>query len=291
MAKDYYNQRLFSDCIKDYETRPNSTKENLEEYMKNYPNDFSAYPFYATILINLGLLDEAEEFLQKMLVLASRCNNIIKSSKKMKYMMYGYYLNMLKILIFKKKYFEALDFCHTYEDEIKKVNPEFASGSIEFFCAKKAGIIDISKHHPRTYLFNQTLEYSEERFVEHIKKHQQIYNGSEQSVCVFNEDFPIDNILKEIKKYIPSDKKLYHGFTDNIYLFKYDNCGRENYKLTDYFKVITFDGTSDIITMCPNIGNYDYEYVDLNYLNDEKEDSKVKVLSQIDKFNLRYKKK
>ena len=93
-----------------------------------------------------------------------------------------------------------------------------------------------------------------------------------------------------MKKYIPSDKKLYWGFYDNIYYFKYDGCGRDNTKLVNYIKVVCLDDTNNIITICPVVGSDNMPHIDLNYIKKE-EPVKVKVKSQIDKFNQRYNRK
>lgn len=108
---------------------------------------------------------------------------------------------------------------------------------------------------------------------------------------IFSIDFPLTKVLEEIKKYIPSSQCFHHGFFDVRYFFKYDNCGRENNKITDYFVVSCFNNSPNIITMCPSsryqIGNC----IDLNYLKNDDEKTKSKRLSQIDKFNQKYTKK
>ena len=106
---------------------------------------------------------------------------------------------------------------------------------------------------------------------------------------MFVSGFEIDRVLEEIKKYIPSDKRIYSGFYQDTYVFKYDFSGKDNNKATDYFKVICFHNTSDIITICPSLYCENLPYVDLNYM--EKEKPKQKTLSQIDKFNQRYRRK
>ena len=86
---------------------------------------------------------------------------------------------------------------------------------------------------------------------------------------------------------IPNENKLSWGFIEDTYIFKYDGCGRDNDRLVDYFKVVTFKNSKDIITMCPSCDCEEFSHVDLNYLND-KEEQKVKKISQIDKFYKRY---
>ena len=106
---------------------------------------------------------------------------------------------------------------------------------------------------------------------------------------MFVSKFPINKVLEEIKKYIPSDKRIYNGFYQDTYIFKYDYCGKDDNKAADYFKVICFHNTSDFITMCPSTNCQYLPCIDLNYMAKEK--PKQKQLSQIEKFNKRYRNK
>ena len=59
--------------------------------------------------------------------------------------------------------------------------------------------------------------------------------------------------------------------------------------MVDYFKVFCFnDNNNNIISMCPSNHCECLPYVDLNYLK-ENDKPKVKTISQIEKFNRRYK--
>ena len=111
-----------------------------------------------------------------------------------------------------------------------------------------------------------------------------------EQVSIFAYDFPILEIVEEIKKYIPSDKRINGGFYDNVYIFKYDYCGKVEGKTANYFKVVCFDGTSDFITIYPCVEGKNLPYTDLNYLQyaNANSNNRGKVLSQIDKFNRRY---
>ena len=73
-----------------------------------------------------------------------------------------------------------------------------------------------------------------------------------------------------------------------MYVFKYDNCGKHDNKIANYFKIICFHNTQDYITMFPCSNCENLPYVDLNYLVNSNDIPKVKTLSQIEKFNKRY---
>ena len=140
-----------------------------------------------------------------------------------------------------------------------------------------------------TYLLRQVIEYRESEFLKHIKKHIVDSNDliDKTNESVFAAEFNIIEIIEEIKKYIPSELGLCYGFLDNIYTFKYDECGRVNNKIVNYFQVVTLHDTCELITMFPvDYGEF-LPYVDLNYMN-KTNLPKVKRKSQIDKFNQRF---
>ena len=139
-------------------------------------------------------------------------------------------------------------------------------------------------------MMNQIVEFHEEDFLEHIQKHTANYNMNLEhpNRAIFAPDFPLESVVQEIKKYIPSDKRLCYGFFVDTYVFRYDECGRYFHKIVDYFQVICFDdGQNHLITMYPAYNCENLPFIDLNYMK-EKEKPKVKTLSQIEKFNRRY---
>ena len=81
---------------------------------------------------------------------------------------------------------------------------------------------------------------------------------------------------------------LYSGFFTSVYVFKYDNCGYDTEQAVNYFKVVCFNNSKNFITMCPSADCENLPYTDLNYLKDKK--INIKRLSQVDKFNQKYKK-
>lgn len=134
------------------------------------------------------------------------------------------------------------------------------------------------------------IEYRESDFLDHIKKHMADYNSSliNPNPNIFVPDFPLEEVLEEIKKYIPSDKRLFPGFYEDVYHFKYEHCGRENNRLVNFFKVVCFNDTQDIITICPISYGDELPYVDLSYMKKEETKKEIKRPSALEKFNRRY---
>ena len=156
---------------------------------------------------------------------------------------------------------------------------------IYFLCRKK---LDLSTNHNKAngYITNQTHNYSESAFLELEKRHLATCNeGMDLSKkSYFSFDFPFDEVLDELKKIIPNEKGLYTGFFVDTYIFKYDNCGRADDHVVDYFKVVCFHNTNKFIALMPAYGYDNYIQTDLNYLNKKN----TKRISMVDKFNKRY---
>lgn len=269
-----------------FETDPFLTKEKLEEYLKKYPTDYPSYLHYVSILITLGQFEKAKE------VLKFAKNNFdnfdMHNNNKTKVRSFKRHINYntLRLLSYEEKYY---DLYHFYLKNYKEI--DFDVNRIIFFSKKMVGKIDVERRDENTsYLYRQIIEYKESEFLEHIKKHLiQYCENNKLKKSVFSDTFPITDIIAEIKKYIPSDKRLFPGFLDDMYVFRYESCGRDSNKVVDYFKVICLHNTSDIITMFPCQGCENLPYIDLNYINKELQKPKVKRLTQIEKFNQRLK--
>lgn len=281
----FFNLWEFEQIIKDADIDPIFTLKKLEEYIKNYPNDYSTYAYYSNILIKLGKLDEAEKYLEKAkeYINDPYINEFKDKTAKLKALL-AY--DKFKILMYQGKYQEAYD----YYRENKKIleTKGYNLYQAEMLCLKKLNLLDIEKSESNSYVQNQIIDYSEEDFLDHIKRHLADYNKDldEPNPVIFAPDFPLEKVLSEIKKYIPSENRINKGTYDNSYCFKYDENGKENNKTVDYIEVITFDKTDKFITLYPT-QHPGYNFIDLNYLK-EKEEPKVKRISMIDKFNKRY---
>lgn len=278
--KLYYNEHEFLKAISTIQNNPLNTIARLNEYTKKYPYDFCAFAYQAEALINLGRVEEASLILDKTYERLKKYN-----LEKEKYILFikQYHMNKLKILIYNEKYEEALYYILFNQDKL--LSNEI--GSCRFYLSAKTGRIDYLNLNIETYLYKQIANYNEEAFLNHIKKHLSIYNLDTDinNEAIFNEDFPVSKVLEELKKYIPSKKSIFSMYADK-YTFKYDFCGRVDAKVSDYFRVITFHNTNELLTMFPINYGSELDYTDLNYLREEK--TNIKRLSRIDKFNQRY---
>ena len=115
------------------------------------------------------------------------------------------------------------------------------------------------------------------------------YNAeTDRQENVFAADFPLQQVIDEIDKYIPSEEhSLCPGVMADCYYFKYDFCGKENQKTTNYIKVACFHNTGNIISITPVLEGVNLNYIDLNYLKKQSDD-KPKQMSRTEKFYQRY---
>ena len=283
MLCKYYNEQLFQSAMSTLETDPYRAKERLEDYIQKYPADYYARAYYVMVLIRIGLFQEAN-YEYEYILLKSQSDNFYNSDyKKRQAFKYNMVIDKLKLLAYRYQYQEMLDLIDN-RDVLATNDVKY----ISYFCKIRLGIFNESTY-TESYRFLQTYNYSEELFRKHVRKHMAntIENAQEQNDYIFNSDFPIDTVIDEVKKYIPSDRRFYPGYFDCIYYFKYDDCGMAENNKTNIFGVVCYYDTNNIITICPVANSEKLPYVDLNYLK-YTEVTKTKTMSQIDKFNKRF---
>lgn len=284
MRNKYYDPFEFERAVELMDFDPYTSLELFKQYLTRYPNDYSGQLLHCSNLIVLGRLSEAEEVYNQFEEQYIN-DDALRGTEKDKKVKENKVFSAIKLLSYQKKYEELYNFCMKNLDIIVQER----MGDALFYAKKMTGRLTGDRSDESSYLFSQISSYDEKDFFEHIKKHLQAdIPYCKKSPAIFREGFPIESVVSEVKKYIPSDKKLLSGFYDNIYFFKYDSCGRVDNKVVDYFKVVCFADTQDIITIYPVVGSKNLPYVDLNYLEKEESLPKVKRLSQIDKFNNRF---
>ena len=281
----YFDIFEFQQIINIMDVDPYTSLELFEQYLSKYPNDYSAYLLYCSNLVIIGKIDEAEK-IYNYFDKKYKSDNSLVGTEKTKRIEESKVFTKIKLLSYQHKYEELYKFCVRNINTVmgNKFNDAF------FYSKKMTNRLDVNRRDENSYLFSQMVKYKESDFLDHIKKHLQDVDETVAKECVtiFKQDFPIEKVIEEIKKYIPSDKKLLLGFYDNVYFFKFDSCGRVGNKIVDYIKVVCFQDTKDFITMCPVEGSKNLPYIDLNYFVNDNEFNKVKRISQIEKFNKRF---
>ena len=265
---------------------PFQAKELYDVYFQKYPFDYITYVYYAMLLLTLNDSQKAEEIIDDIEENKKGIELDLKSEGKIARLDKSLIYAKLKLYSYYNKYYTALNYyIANYE---KLMNSKMSI--VPFYCRGKLNSLDKSTRDDNIYIYRQIIDYQYDDFFEHIQRHLPDYNVGQQepNKYLFATDFDIEKIIAEVKKYMPSSLSVFPTFISDNYLFKYDCCGREGYKTTDYFVVVTFHGTKDIITMFPALFYTNIKYVDLNYLKQEKEKPYVRTRSQIDKFNKKY---
>lgn len=288
MKQQYFNRWEFLQAFSLVDNNPLEAKRKYEQYLEKYPKDYSAYTYYIAVLITIGKFYLAEKTLNELEKIYNEDKSFLTELDKLEILEKEIFIIKLRLLLYKEKYQELYDFCLKNEYKIKAMN----LNAIFLYCNKKLNKISNLTRNHKSYLFRQIIEYDENDFLEHIKKHLADFNADVEvpNKNIFKPDFPIYEIVEEVKKYIPSNKKLMTGLYQDEYVFKYDSCGRDNNKLVDYFKIISFHNTKNFITMVPVVEGENLPHVDLNYLI-EPSNNKIKQLTQTQKFNKKYRKK
>ena len=285
MDSKYFDTLYFKKIADNRKYNPYEANRLFENYIKNYPNDYVAYIYYASNLISIQKFDEAKKVISFIEHKLENDKYFIKYPNKLKLTKKDLLFNKLRLLMLEEKWSEAHSLII---NNLKAISELKINGVVLFYCEYKMGLIEIKRNEDNPYIFRQIIQYSEEDFLDHIQKHlSQEEDANIINNNVFIPDFPITNVINEIKKYIPSNKRISHGFFDDSYYFQYNACGRQNGKLVDYIKVPCFKSSDNIITLFPTSKCEHMPLIDLNYLQEQSYSRKR--ISQIDKFNTKYK--
>lgn len=276
---DKFDNFTLWNIIKKSKYDPFDTLEQLKVYIEKYPTDIVAYRTYIIVLIDLGRFEEAETIIN---FIEHRFPNFIDEK---------FIFNKFRLFCFTGRFEEANEMYKAHKEELLSVEPR-----IDFFDViyrlQKGEQLERHLSPERNYLYNQIVDYNKDDFVEHIKKHTADYNLDieDSNHAIFNPDFPIDDIIDELEKIIPNENKTYFGFSNNFYVFKFNNAGRVSNKSVDFFRVVTLNGTNHFITMYPMEHGELLPHIDLNHLNKSVDSPKVRQLSRLEKFNQKYEK-
>lgn len=277
--------KKLSNLIKMINSTPNAARISLEKFTKKNPNNIYGHICYSSVLIALNELEEADKELETVRQLIYTSSYLRDKPDLLEYYRHHLLVNRLKLFGLQNKSSEFLRLFNYNKSSIREVGPH----DVIYF--KHIQGYNPPPSYIPSYVSQQVLDYNEERFLEFVKRESRNNKNNEVSVTAkygyFSDDFPYERVVEEIKKSIPSDKKINQGFCYNVYVFKYTGCGIAEEKQCNYFKVVTLNNTDHLISMYPVSEDLDIEYTDLNHLKNKNE-SDEKRLTMIDRFNKRY---
>ena len=287
MENKFYDSRLSQEINESFQKNVVTSERMYKEYVERYPKDYSMRSRYANNLIVLGKFDKAKTMLEEIERDYTSDEYYMEKKKNKSILKNGLIVNKLKLLIYTKQYEDAYNLLLIEQGTLRKVLGDYLG--IKLFLQKKLGI-PYPEEIPNYFLYNQIIDYDYEGFIG-VTKRCHSYEDHHEGKSYFVSDFPLREIVDEIRLLIPNNNRLYNGMIDNHYYFKYNKCGYDNERLTDYFSLATYDDSNDFIAMYPIEEKEKYPYIDINYLrmDDIPPHKRVRRVSQMDKFNQKYK--
>ena len=244
------------------------------KYLEFFPNDIGVRFMRAKSYRHLEMFKEAIDDLKYNLTLEDNGHSLTEL-----YFIY-YYLNM---------YNEAIELLPQLY--LKKNINSYSVSISELVMKKQLGIdIKVKKDAKCDYIRSQIFNYSTSLAFSHIKEGH--LNENSDRLSKYNENIDLDYLFDLIRNNLSNGKKVNTEEMLEIYYFGISNIGNVNGATSNFIKVVVVPNTSNIITMYP-VNSVDFNYisnVDVDYdkLFSKKEE-KVKKISQIDKFNNRFK--
>ena len=106
IKKDYFNHYEFMQALSIEKTDPYEALNRYKEYLEKYPEDYTTYTYYATLLITVRKFDDASRILDKANELV--INDIRFHNNKELFNMFiiNYNFTKIKLLLYQKKYDE-----------------------------------------------------------------------------------------------------------------------------------------------------------------------------------------
>ena len=273
-----YNKRDYEEIVSLFKkNRFKECLELVEDYINEYPNDIKLYGYYVRLLTMFGHFEKTELFIRKNIDKIPETNTIHKIM--LRNWMYSY--------SYRGNYDEAYDMLECYKDLFTKEGWDYTY--YKLFLKSRLGMLstkDLSDAEMNRYVFRQIATYKEHIMLSMVNNIH--YNGQiKDSIlnCYFYEDNNPEKLLEIIKANLNDAPFTYQDGYGASYIFKYDNVGKINNKNVNYILVVTMIDTNDIITFEPYCNIENAPFIDIT---PELEESNVKKLSRIDKFNQKY---
>ena len=250
--------------------------KKIHEFINNYGNDIEVLYLYGKLLRKTGYVEESIKNFKKALEVMNEKNTDFYYNATIAELFKVYFINCY----YKEAYDllvnapQALKFEH-YNDNMPDIS--------EF---KKLLEIRLGIYKEQTnesVLIQKVLHYDRAKSIKHVRKHLKESGIIDHSI--FN-DIDVNKLFSLVEESIKSSKKMQRFTFNDLYMFEFYRIGQDN---SNKLMVITNKGTNEIISMYPTQSDIKCQInANLYQLVLEEEASKVKKISQIDKFNKRY---
>lgn len=271
-------------------------KQATLKYLEEHPNSHQMKNLLGIIYLIEGDYDKADGYFTSSL--GTKDENYAK-----------YFL--IKIAIERGEYDLAYEYCC---DTLKLTTDPLTRKDIhraERYIKTLYGInrvSEIGNNYKDNYFGKQIEEYNLEEAYKHILKHQEPQKPQaeeldqddyhvQKKIIAFNPDIDLKQLLIEVSEKIQHMEEVCYPIrlAGNCYYFYYPNIGKDGDETTDYFRVITFPNSKNIITMYPIFPEEVYDIKNTVHFLDETEDftydENIKARTGLERFNTRYKRR
>ena len=117
MGNKYFNIYEFNKALDNHYDNPYLAKEMYKDYFDKYPKDYTSYPYYISLLISIGELENAEKLFNYIENKVNFDNHFIQDKIKYHYFQYGMFSLKIKLLFQMERYEELLDYTVLSDNE------------------------------------------------------------------------------------------------------------------------------------------------------------------------------
>ena len=268
--------RMKKEIYKDVNFKPYDIITEIEEFLKEKPEDYFVRLLYGKSLLRVKEIDKAKSEYAKVREELYGQDKIKKYDDYNQAKLKERSISLKLRLLGQEQLYE--NFVNQYWANryiVPKKYDNNLSNAYDYAMIQ-LGCAPFHINESSTYFRRQIVDYDRSRLIE--------FSKSRKGTNVFNLDFNYELVLNEIEKYINDNNTEYllDDYIGKLYVFKLDQCGFDlkNLEYMDYIWAVTVGSSKDIITIIPNKEGKRFKYIDLNYL---KEDNPVKKIT-IDKM-------
>ena len=226
MEKSHWNviARRKIDAIR--YTNPYEALKLYENYLKRYPDDYETKLLYASTLVTIKEFDLAHELLEEVKFEYKSNRKITENSETRKILDKCALYTEIRYLTYTEQYKKLYELLKKVPYEVRE---EFDIPC--FYADLKMGKISQDNiSNLRSYVKKQIYSYSEEDFRKCLNKHLYEHNLDKDEQCdkIFDKDFPVEEVLEAVKDNLNYDNAICSGGYSDVYIFKFDQCGKDN---------------------------------------------------------------
>lgn len=247
-----------------------------QNYFESFPNNHFARIGYIDLLLKMGKFDEV---LDTITLIKEHYDELEEKSKNFLAFLELRYLCCID------DWQGAYDFFKTNKslclDKEHRVFEILLCKKLDIPCKED---YTLSKER---YVYDLAHNYDYGAVMNHIVHGHTLYDEDfDKNNSYFDKSVDLIKLYDEVKDKLSSNIRICWDLTTDHYIFKYDNVGVCDTSNTNYFRVITFVGTDQILTMYPS-DSYGFPNC-LDITPEVVNDGKVKRLTGLDKFNKRF---